>query len=872
MRRWNGIRSSILFAWIAVLAALAPGVAAAETFKVTTPADVVDTKGCTVDHCTLREAVWRAGPNDRVDVPAGTYLLERGELFLTSDTIRGEGARSTIIDGAGKSRVLWVTGTTTVAGVTIRGGNGAGRQPSDDGDGILLDIGLLSIPIAGGLFETSSLGSGRVGGGIFVRSGVLDLVGSTVTSNTAHTGGGIGATGDVRLTGSTVVGNTAGDDRPVGRGGGIAVDLGGFVALRNSTVSHNDATGRYSLGGGVYSAGSLLASNATLADNGAEEGGGLFVVALKGASLSLRNSIIAAGTGKACGGPGLEAITSDHNIVGDDSCGLDGEGNQVDDARLLGLDDYGGPTNTRGLHPRSPAIDAGVRCEATDQRGVARPQPVAGMCDVGAFEYRAPTLTVVTRVVNNHGGMAAPDDLGVHVRLGKEDVEGSPRPGSDQGSTYTLDAYETYTVAADPPSGYDVAVAGDCSPSGNIGLIEGHNRTCTITATDQPATLRVVTDVVNDDGGTLTAGGVVVRVRRGSTEVASDEGSAAGVDFSLRAGSYVVSADAVEGYAFAYSGECAPTLGVGETATCTVTADDDAATLRVITNVVNDDGGTLTAGDVITRVSDGTAEVARDEGSAAGVDFSLRAGSYVVSADAVEGYAFAYSGGCAPTLEAGETATCTITADDDPPPPVTINRGVQDQPPPPPPPPDDEQQQLPPPVPGKNVNAELKSGNVKVKLPGKKRFVPLEEGQQLPVGTVVDARKGHVTLIAAANKKGDTSEAEFWAGIFKIGQTRGKKPITTLTLKEKLSCPKPGKATIAAKRKKRRLWGSGKGRFRTKGSYSSATVRGTKWLTEDRCRSTRTRVVKGKVSVRDFVRKKTVIVKRGKKYVARARR
>jgi ferric-dicitrate binding protein FerR (iron transport regulator) len=67
------------------------------------------------------------------------------------------------------------------------------------------------------------------------------------------------------------------------------------------------------------------------------------------------------------------------------------------------------------------------------------------------------------------------------------------------------------------------------------------------------------------------------------------------------------------------------------------------------------------------------------------------------------------------------------------------------------------------------------------------------------------------------------------------------------------------------------LWGDGKGRFRTKGKNSAATVLGTKWLVEDRCSSTLTRVRRGKVRVRDFAKKKSVIVKRGKKYIARAR-
>ena len=69
-----------------------------------------------------------------------------------------------------------------------------------------------------------------------------------------------------------------------------------------------------------------------------------------------------------------------------------------------------------------------------------------------------------------------------------------------------------------------------------------------------------------------------------------------------------------------------------------------------------------------------------------------------------------------------------------------------------------------------------------------------------------------------------------------------------------------------------KLWGSGKGKFRTNGKYSAATVRGTIWLVEDRCEGTLTKVTRGTVSVRDFKRKKTVTVKAGHSYLARAQR
>jgi hypothetical protein len=232
-----------------------------------------------------------------------------------------------------------------------------------------------------------------------------------------------------------------------------------------------------------------------------------------------------------------------------------------------------------------------------------------------------------------------------------------------------------------------------------------------------------------------------------------------------------------------------------------------------------------------------------------------------------------------PAIDAADATHCRLTDQRGiaRPQAVACDIGAFEYVPPPPlalpsqPPPDDGE--LPPPVAGKTVNALPKSGRVRIKLPKTDKFVRLRQGQQVPVGTVFDTRNGHVTLVAAANRQGGTATAEFWAGIFRLGQNRKARPTTTLTLTEKLSCPKAGSATTAAKRKKkRRLWGNGSGKFRTKGKHSAATVVGTKWLVEDRCTSTLTRVVRGRVSVRDFVKKQNIVVRKGKKYVARARR
>jgi CSLREA domain-containing protein len=175
--------------------------------------------------------------------------------------------------------------------------------------------------------------------------------------------------------------------------------------------------------------------------------------------------------------------------------------------------------------------------------------------------------------------------------------------------------------------------------------------------------------------------------------------------------------------------------------------------------------------------------------------------------------------------------------------------------------------QLPPPVAGETVNVNLSRGTVLVKLPGSDEFFRLRDAQQVPVGTTFNTNKGRVNLETAT--PGERSW--FYKGTFRFKQTKGRRPQTTLTLTERLRCGGGGKANIAAKRKKkRRLWGNGKGRFRTQGEFSSSTVRGTIWLVEDRCNGTLTRVVRGRVAVK--YGKRTIILTRGERFFAKRRR
>ena len=182
---------------------------------------------------------------------------------------------------------------------------------------------------------------------------------------------------------------------------------------------------------------------------------------------------------------------------------------------------------------------------------------------------------------------------------------------------------------------------------------------------------------------------------------------------------------------------------------------------------------------------------------------------------------------------------------------------------------------LPPPVAGKTVNAMVKAGKVRFRLPGTSAFVALTDPQQLPIGTTFDTTAGRVTLTSASDANGATQHAWFYEGTFTVGQTAGAQPVTTLALAGALpTCAKAGagRADATGTRKSRHLWGDGKGRFRTSGRFSSATVRGTRWVVSDRCDGTLTRVVRGSVTVRDRVRHKTVVVQEGHQYLAPAPR
>jgi predicted outer membrane repeat protein len=249
------------------------------------------------------------------------------------------------------------------------------------------------------------------GGGLYSQVGATVLE-STFAGNLAtDAGGGIKVTGGtLTLDRSTLSGNTV-LSSTWGGGGLLAGGLGVLVVITNTTFSGNQAARD---GGGLYlQSGTANLNNVTLTGNTADAdgddggaGGGLWVNPA-GATLNLRNTLLAANADLSpatrhpdCAGP---LASQGYNLVGDDAgCALTPVlGDQVGtaaapiDPRLGPLAGNGGPTHTHGLLAGSPALESAnpASCAPVDQRGLARPD--GALCDIGAFEGVVPLVRLL---------------------------------------------------------------------------------------------------------------------------------------------------------------------------------------------------------------------------------------------------------------------------------------------------------------------------------------------------------------------------------------------------------------------------------------------------------------------------------------------
>jgi hypothetical protein len=452
------LRRSLLVGLLSfALLLLGAAVAQAATFTVNTTADNAPTAGeCSgaANDCGLRQAIDKANTtagDDTVVLPAGHYTLTiaglnenadlTGDLDVVNNgtlTLTGAGARSTTIDGGGIDRVLQVaTGATAIiSGVTITGGNVAANNFSS-------------------------------GGGI-ENGGILQLSSSVVAGNTADYGGGIHngssvSTGAILISNSTISGNTASE----AYGGGLDFDSGDGLIVNTSIVNNvskggspgttnGDSGGAMEIDGGLLTfqndtiAGNRVTNQAGTLSTNPTDAGAVELYGTTGETTPVfENTIIANNLPSDCHVRTQGFLPeAGVNLDGDSTC-FNGAADKHANPLLGQLQNNGGPTDTTALLDGSPAINAAANavCPATDQRGITRPQPAGGICDIGAYEATAPVAvtnaasgTTTSAAVLN--GTVNPTNLATtyHFEYGTTTAYGTNTASQSAGSDYATHA------------------------------------------------------------------------------------------------------------------------------------------------------------------------------------------------------------------------------------------------------------------------------------------------------------------------------------------------------------------------------------------------------------------------------------------------
>ncbi|MDO4586065.1 MAG: choice-of-anchor Q domain-containing protein, partial [Planctomycetia bacterium] len=228
------------------------------------------------------------------------------------------------------------------------------------------------------------------GGGIYVETGSLTLQSSLLSNNSAELGGAIYSSAKkLTLTNCSVFDNAAVD------GGGI-YNASGALNLTNCLLYANSAT---SYGGGIYlSSGDLTLTNNTVAENYGFDGVGIYN---QSGTLTLYNSIVALNKPTISGDDiynNAGTINAYNSLSSYTAWG--GENNYAYDPELTLFWDSGNDNYTLAVD--SQAIDRGNNRYAVDSSGMPLQYDLAGnvriyngIVDLGAFEYNRTALPLV---------------------------------------------------------------------------------------------------------------------------------------------------------------------------------------------------------------------------------------------------------------------------------------------------------------------------------------------------------------------------------------------------------------------------------------------------------------------------------------------
>lgn len=279
-----------------------------------------------------------------------------------------------------------------------------------------------------------------------------------------------------------------------------------------------------------------------------------------------------------------------------------------------------------------------------------------------------PGSITIVKVANSPGSFSFTGDLGAFP-LNSDGV----KPSQTIFDGITL--FKTYSVTETLPNEWklDSIVCSDGSTgnvstaTASINLAEGENVTRTFKNSLKQGNLQVIKHVVNDNGGDALPSAWTLKAD-GPTPISGAGGATSGPTF--KAGTYTLSeSGGPSGYA-ASAWSCDGvtlsgnqiTLGPGESKTCTITNDDQAATLIVIKHVENPFGGTAKASGFTLSVSGNSPNPASFPGAESpGTPVLLKPGSYSVTETGPRGYRASLSADCSGSIGLGQTKTCTVT-------------------------------------------------------------------------------------------------------------------------------------------------------------------------------------------------------------------
>ncbi|MDX1555848.1 MAG: hypothetical protein R3212_07475, partial [Xanthomonadales bacterium] len=253
-----------------------------------------------------------------------------------------------------------------------------------------------------------------------------------------------------------------------------------------------------------------------------------------------------------------------------------------------------------------------------------------------------PELTLQKFVVNDNGGTAVDTDWTLSFA---GPANGSGSEGDAAITDVSVPAGQ-YTLSETGPAGYtqtNLSCSGGTLNGNQLTLSNNQDVTCTFTNNDQAATLTLLKTTINDHGGTAVDTDFTLTAT-GPTTISGTEGQAAITNASVNAGVYTLTESGPAGYTN-QGWQCTGggslngnqlTLGLGASATCTVTNNDQPATLTLAKLVVNQNGGNAVDTDWTLSFA-GPSNGSGIEGSPAVTNASVSAGVYTLTESSVPG-------------------------------------------------------------------------------------------------------------------------------------------------------------------------------------------------------------------------------------------